>query len=316
MKILVIRFSSIGDIVLTSPVIRCLKQQIPSSTIHYLTKSTFKDVLANNPYIDKIIAIEKDINEVKTLLQNEKYNVIVDLHKNIRTLKVKHWLNMANYITFDKLNLEKWIMVNLKWNLLPKKHLVDRYFEGLRSLNIKNDEKGLDFFIEEKDLNGKTEEINFKESYDVIVLGAAHFTKRMTENIIQSIIEKSKNKIILIGGKNEMNFGEQISRKNVLKVINMCGKCTIAQSASIIKNASMVFTSDTGMMHIAAALQKPITVYWGNTIPDFGMYPYYGKKSNQSFENKEIFINCRPCSKIGYDDCPRKHFNCMKKLIN
>jgi len=318
MKILIVRFSSIGDIVLTTPIVRCAKKQIPEAEIHYLTKASFAKVLENNPYIDKIITVDKRIEPIKTILQQEKYDCIIDLHKNLRSFKVRYWLKNADYYTFDKLNFEKWMMVNFKWNILPEKHIVDRYFEGVKSLNIEDDELGLDFFISKKDEINVANEFGLIQPFNVIVLGAAHFTKRIPENKIKALVSKQENPVVLIGGKEETNLGEIIAKEFPDKIHNACGKYNIAQSASIVNQSAKVYSSDTGMMHISAALQKPMVVVWGNTIPEFGMYPYYGKKSTQHYINVENKISCRPCSKIGFQKCPRNHFNCMQKneIIN
>ena len=152
-KVLVIRFSSIGDIVLTTPIVRCIKQQLEGVEVHYLTKDQFKTVLESNPYIDKLICIDKenDIAGVMKILKAEGYDYIIDLHKNIRTFRVKMKLKVPSF-TFNKLNVEKWLLVKLKINILPKVHIVDRYFKAVKSLGVVNDNKGLDYFIDEKDV--------------------------------------------------------------------------------------------------------------------------------------------------------------------
>ncbi|MEJ2004073.1 MAG: glycosyl transferase, partial [Cyclobacteriaceae bacterium] len=145
-KILVIRFSSIGDIVLTSPVVRNLKTQLPDAEVHYCTKKSFHPILKANPYIDKIHLLDKDLSALIGDLQREGYDYIVDLHNNLRTRIIKTKLK-AKSASFNKLNLEKWLMVNLKINKLPNVHIVDRYMETVGPLSIKMDSLGLDYFI-------------------------------------------------------------------------------------------------------------------------------------------------------------------------
>ncbi len=145
-KFLIIRFSSIGDIVLTTPVIRCLKQQYDGDIeIHYLTKNIFTSLLEHNPYIDKLHGIVDNISEIRHKLIEENFDFVIDLHRNIRTLKVKRMLKVPHF-SFDKLNWEKWLIVNFKVDKLPNIHIVDRYLNTLKKWNIVNDEKGLDFF--------------------------------------------------------------------------------------------------------------------------------------------------------------------------
>ncbi len=313
-KILIIRFSSIGDIVLTTPVIRCLKQQLEGEVnIHYLTKKAYTPLLETNPYIDKIYSIDKSTNEVIENLANERYDYIVDLHRNLRSSRIKRKLKALSF-TFDKLNYQKWLLVNFKVNKLPDVHIVDRYLESIKVLGVENDGEGLDYFIP-KETNLEIPE-NFKNNYNALVFGAAHFTKRIPKEKLIELIEASPNhSFILVGGKEDQSLGKELEKLYPQRIWNTCGKTTFHESAFLLKHAKKVISTDTGMMHIAAALQKPILSVWGNTVPEFGMYPYY-KKGNEHlcsiFEVKNL--NCRPCSKIGYDKCPKGHFKCMLNI--
>lgn len=309
-KILIIRFSSIGDIVLTTPVIRCLKKQL-GAEVHYLTKKGFRQVLEANPYIDKIHSIEKRVGEVLPELKKEGFDFIVDLHRNIRTLQVKSALRVPSR-SFDKLNWEKWLMVRFKINRLPNVHIVDRYLATVTHLGLVNDKKGLDYFIPEKDeVDPKTLLGDQSKKYIAFVIGAAHATKRLPPEKIISICQKINHPIILLGGPGEARIGQKIADASGPHTINSCGQLRLHQSASIVRQAWKVITHDTGMMHIAAAFQKDIISVWGNTIPEFGMYPYSpeGFPSNTRLEVKGV--SCRPCSKIGYQSCPKGHFRCM-----
>src|SRR6187431_504279 len=128
MKILILRFSSIGDIVLTTPVIRCLKKQLPGVEIHYATKNVFKGILENNPYVNKVHTLSVSTSDLIKELKAEKFDIVIDLHKNLRTTKIKWALGAKSY-SFDKLNIKKWLFVNWKFKVMPDKHIVDRYIE-------------------------------------------------------------------------------------------------------------------------------------------------------------------------------------------
>ena len=322
MKILIIRFSSIGDIVLTSPVIRCLKKQA-GSKIHYLTKKNFEKILLSNPYVDKVFAIEKEIAEVITDLKSMNYDYVIDLHKNLRSLHVNKALGIKSF-SFNKLNIEKWLMVNLKINRLPHTHIVDRNLETVVSLAVKNDGAGLDYFIpkeDEIDLYEISKKFNFPiadSKYIAFVIGAAHATKRLPVEKIIDICNDLNLPVILLGGKEDFENGDIISTKSTGYVLSLCNKLNLNQSASIIKHAQVVITHDTGLMHVAAAFRKKIISIWGNTIPEFGMYPYYPTSENEGiFKNNMVEVkglSCRPCSKIGYDKCPQGHFKCMQMI--
>jgi len=312
MKFLIIRFSSIGDIVLTSPVVRCLKQQVKDAEVHFITKKSFAAVIENNPFIDKKIYLEGEIDDMIPQLKKENYDFVIDLHHNLRTLGLKRQLGVKSF-SFNKLNIEKWLLVNLKINNLPSVHIVDRYMETVKSFGVVNDGKGLDYFIAQQDGNAieKLPQI-FQPGYIAFVIGAKHNTKKLPAEKIISIIGKINRPVLLMGGKEDFDEAEKIiSAIQHQTIFNACGKFSLNESAALIKHAEKVITHDTGLMHIAAAFKKEIISVWGNTIPEFGMYPYYGdfEMRNSKFEIKGL--SCRPCSKIGFDKCPRGHFKCM-----
>ncbi|HMU73339.1 MAG TPA: glycosyl transferase, partial [Ferruginibacter sp.] len=147
MKFLVIRFSSIGDIVLTTPVVRCLKKQVPDAEVHFLTKQSYRGIVDTNPYIDKVHVLADSFELMLHELQTEEYDYIIDLHHNLRTLRIKRFLKKVKAFSFNKLNVEKFILTNLKINLLPGKHIVNRNLETLRSFGVSDDGAGLDYFI-------------------------------------------------------------------------------------------------------------------------------------------------------------------------
>ncbi len=308
-KILVIRFSSIGDIVLTTPVVRCIKKQLPGAEVHYLTKKEFVPLLLENPYIDKVISIDKNVAEILDELRNGHYDFVVDLHHNLRSFQVKRGLKTASS-SFPKLNIEKWLLVNLKVNRLPGIHIVDRYFQTVKKLNVANDGIGLDYFIPVADeVDTGLLPLTHRQGYIGFVIGARHYTKQLPETKIISICRKISSPIILLGGKADFEKGEAVSKALGSRVYNACGKYNIGQSASLVRQANKIITHDTGLMHIAAAFKKDIISVWGNTIPAFGMYPYMPGAHSQIVEVEGL--SCRPCSKIGYKACPKKHFKCM-----
>ena len=312
-KFLILRFSSIGDIVLTTPVMRCLKLQYPEAEIHYATKKSYKTLLENNPYIDKVFVLENGLHQLIKSLQAEDYDYIIDLHNNLRTTIIKFRLGKKSF-SFDKLNLQKWLLVKFKKNLMPKVHIVDRYMKTVESLGIKNDNKGLDYFIPEKDkmpIDWLPE--NFRNGYAIYALGGQHETKKLPLHKMIELCQTIKLPLVLIGGKEDFEMGEKLISAIYLptsKIFNTCGKCNLNQSASLIQNSTIVYTHDTGMMHVASALKKRVISIWGNTVPAFGMYPY--QTDFEVIENKNL--NCRPCSKIGFNKCPLGHFKCMNEL--
>jgi ADP-heptose:LPS heptosyltransferase len=294
-------------------VVRCLKQQVKNIEIHYLTKPQFQNILTTNIYIDKVHTLSNSFAETIKLLKHENFNEVIDLHNNLRTKRVKLALGKPAH-AFNKLNFEKWLLVKLKINRMPTIHIVDRYMETVAHLGVKNDGQGLDYFIPETEYLDTTALPN---NYITFAIGGQHNTKKLPNAKIIEILQQLNYPTILIGGKEDAENGNAIIKAlDNDTIINRCGKLSLNQSALVVKNSRGLITHDTGMMHIGAALDIPILSVWGNTIPQLGMTPYY-KQGSKAALQAEIFevlgLKCRPCSKIGFDKCPKGHFDCMAK---
>lgn len=319
MKILILRFSSIGDIVLTTPVVRCVRNKYPDAEIHYATKQAFASIMQHNPYINKVHVLGDSILDLVGELKKEKFDFVIDLHHNQRTLLVKTMLG-AKSDAFDKLNVEKWLMVNFKIDKLPKVHIVDRYVDTCKAMGVVNDGKGLDYFIvREDEVDIATLPQPFHSGYIAWVIGAKQNTKRFP---VEKIIATLKNThfpdvpVMLLGGEEDMAEANTIydACSGKVQLFNAVGQYKLNQSASLVQQAKAVITNDTGLMHIAAAYKRPIISLWGNTIPQFGMYAYYGSNNVQQRILEVKGLNCRPCSKLGYNKCPKVHFKCMNNI--
>lgn len=329
MKFLIIRFSSIGDIVLTTPVVRCLKKQVVTAEVHYLTKASFQPVLTANPYIDKLHLLEDDWDGLMEQLRREDFDYVIDLHHNLRTLKVKKALGKKSF-SFNKLNIRKWLYTNLKWNRMPDEHIVDRYMHTLSAFGVHNDGAGLDYFIPPADeLQPQDIPTAHQAGYIGVVIGAALATKKLPFHKLKELCTIVEHPLILLGGPEDAEVGEQLAAIDPIRIYNACGKFNLNESAGLVRQARLIVTHDTGLMHIAAAFKRPLISVWGNTVPEFGMYPYYGgnylenyaqmRKGDVAFSSPYDMVEirplyCRPCSKIGYRKCPKGHFKCMELI--
>jgi ADP-heptose:LPS heptosyltransferase len=317
MKILVLRFSSIGDIVLTTPVVRALAQQVRGAEVHFATKPGYRSLLEPNPYIAKVHCLTGSLGELVEQLKAERFDYIVDLHNNLRTRLIKLRLGVK-LSSFDKLNWQKWLLVNFKINRLPNVHIVQRYLAAAAPLGVQDDGEGLDYFIpEDQEVALMTLPEPFRNGYAAVAIGAQHATKRLPlEKLVELCQCLAPRPIMLLGGPEDASVAEAIiAGLNETKPLSLqvpksliengCGRYTLHQSASLVRQAQFVVSHDTGLMHIAAAFGKQIFSVWGNTVPEFGMYPF--RTEHQDLEVKGL--SCRPCSKIGFAKCPKGHFN-------
>ena len=338
MKILVLRFSSIGDIVLTTPVVRALAQQVPGAEVHFATKPGYRSLLEPNPYITKVHCLTGSLGELVQALKAERFDHVIDLHNNLRTRLIKLQLGVKSS-SFDKLNWQKWLLVNFKIDKLPRVHIVQRYLAAVAVLGVKDDGRGLDYFIpESQEVNLNMLPAPFQRGYAAVAIGAQHATKRLPVEKLIELCAQLARPIVLLGGPEDESIGHVIEEAfatqaatarppaatipespyyfpksppvypvNQLLIVNGCGRYSLHQSASLLRQADFVVSHDTGLMHIAAAFGKEIFSVWGNTVPAFGMYPY-----RTEFKVLEVNgLSCRPCSKIGFDKCPKGHFKCM-----
>lgn len=316
MKILIIRMSSIGDIVLTSPIVRSLKQAKPDTEIHFLVKPQFEPVVQYNPFIAKIHTLKKPLAETIRELKAEQFDFVLDLHKNLRSTYIRFRLGKPA-ATFPKENLRKWWSVRLK-KPLPVRHIVDRYADALIPLGVTLDDAGLDFFLppgaEAQAQQIITEHFRHVNPYApapvAVVLGATHGTKKWPIQHHAALINRLNLPVVILGGKAEEADALALIRQIRTPYLNAAGVYDLHTAAALMKQCQFVITHDTGLMHIAAAFGQKIVSLWGNTLPAFGMTPYH----TQYLAEEVLGLSCRPCSKIGYKQCPRRHFDCMQKL--
>lgn len=317
MKLLVIRFSSIGDIVLASPVIRCVKQQIPGAEVHFLTKRSFKAVTEANPYIDKFHYFDGNLDQLISTLKDEQFDQIIDLHKNYRTWRIKNALKVPA-LTYRKLSWQKFLLTCFGINRMPGRHITDRSLDTVVPLGVKDDGKGLDYFIPEG-VHLKVNDLPLSHSagYVAIVIGASYFSKKMPVHKMRELCTKLNYPIVLVGGKDDQQEGEEIATLDPIRIYNACGKFSLHESALIVKQAQLVISHDTGLQYIACAFNKPVLAIWGGTSPKLDVEPYYGALQLQDhqlppYQNFIVpGLPCQPCSNYGSKTCKRAHFNCM-----
>lgn len=312
-KILVIRFSSIGDIVLTTPVIRALKTQFSGGEVelHFLTKTVNRDILAANPYIDQLHTIDRKIAEVSARLKRERFTYVIDLHRNLRSFQIKRLLGRPCH-SVDKLDLRRLLYIYFKINLMPSKHIVDRYMEVVRPLGVTNDMRGLDYFLRPQDMvDPAALPVTHRQGYIAIVIGGKHAGKLYPLPLLVQLCKQLTLPVILLGGAGDQQRGDRIVEQTGSQVFNACGKFSLNESATLVRDAQCVISNDTGLMHIASAFHKKIISLWGATVPQFGMYPYLPGPGSHMLEAVSAD---RPYSKHGGKALFKAPYNCWTGL--
>ncbi|MFD2871153.1 glycosyltransferase family 9 protein [Mucilaginibacter ximonensis] len=310
MKILVIRFSSMGDIIYTTPVVRCLKKQLPDAEVHFITKPAFKYIYDNNPYVDKLLLLKPTLKETIQDIRAEGYDYIVDLHNNLRTALIKLRTRVPSS-TYHKQTILKWLSLKFKWKLVPPVHLVDRYMKAAEVLGVKNDGQPIDYYIKAQHQLNTLLPATHQSGFVAFVIGATHFTKRMPNDKIISICKEINLPVVLLGGNDVKANGDEIIAATGEKVYNACGITTLDESVFLVSKAQKIIGFDTGLTHIAEAFDRPIVSVWGGTVPELlGVQPYKVKDVLIA----DIELECRPCSKFGLAACPLGHFKCMRDI--
>jgi ADP-heptose:LPS heptosyltransferase len=309
MRLLFIRFSAIGDIVLASPALRCAKQQIPGVEIHFLTKKSMKAVSEANPYVDQFHYFDKDFSATIQELKACKFNYIIDLHKNLRTFRIRLALGVP-YLSYNKLSVEKFLLTKFQVNRMADRHISMRSVDTLAPLGVSYDGKGLDYFVPSE----VSKPVFFSEGYVAFVIGASYATKKLPLESLKVLCSQIPHPIVLVGGKEEVADGEALALLDPARIVNTCGAYSLHESALIVQKAKVVISHDTGMLYIACAFEKNIIAIWGATSPALQVEPFMPVDSKaQVFQSIVPDLSCQPCSNFGTKTCPKGHFACMKQ---
>jgi len=306
-KILIIRLSSMGDILLATPLIRSIKSQNSETEIDFVVKDEFFEVIKNNPHLTNIFRYSKESTGKKELinsLKSRNYETVIDLQNNRRSSEITSKLHTKTF-RFKKNHFKKFLLVNFKINLLENfPQIPIRYAEAA---GIELDDEGLEIFTDDvADTN-----LKLNEKYVGLCPGAKHFTKRWPK---EYFIELGKNlelngyKVLLFGGKDEQETLEDIASE-LKEPINLCNESILKTSANM-KMCSLIYTNDSGAMHLACSVKVPVIAFFGSTVREFGFFPYKAQNIVLEIDN----LPCRPCTHIGRKSCPLTHFKCMRDI--
>lgn len=324
-KILIIRLSSIGDVLLTTPVIRLLRKKFPGSKIDFVVKKQFAPVLADHPQVDRLYIFDKhaessSLRALKKEIRQQQYDLIVDLHNNIRSKFLAIGSHAKMILCYRKGIIPRLLYVKFKLKL--SKQIVpayQKYINSLKIYGIKDDYQGLDFYVHpevERQVRQKYRDFWQEDKHSIIgiVPGAQHPTKRWTSegfsSVINYLVEKGKYQIILFGNQHDRNIAATFDIPASPKILNSIGELSLREAGALMNCCDLVITNDSGLMHLATALKKKVIAIFGSTTEELGFFPYL----TEHIVIQNNSLTCRPCSHIGRKKCPKRHFKCMKDI--
>lgn len=308
-KILIIRLSSLGDILLTTPFIRSIKNQFPDTELDFILREEYSDLLKLNPYLNKVITfsrIENDNHKILKEINNSKYDLVIDLQNNLRSKRIVSKIRTKS-VSFSKNSWNKFLLVNFKINNLKDAPQIPvRYSQTISGFKL--DDNGLDLFTD-KTPNVKLEQ---KENLIGFCPGARHFTKRWPKEYYIELGKKltaSGYTVVLFGGKIDIEICAELANE-IPGAINLSNINDILQTTADMKLCIAIVCNDSGLMHTASAVGTIVVTIFGSSVIEFGFAPY--NCANLILENN--LLTCRPCSHIGRSSCPKKHFDCMQLI--
>lgn len=324
MKILIFRLSAIGDIILTSGLVRCLKQQIPGCQIDFVVKKQFSSLISDNPYISTIYEVDSatgftGLKQLATQLRANDYDVFFDIHKNFRSRFVRNASHPERVLKYDKHIIKRFMLTQFKIDLYkPAVPVYQRFIQSAASLGIKDDGLKTEFYINpavQKKISTRLAELNLLPlSYICLCPGASFWNKQWPIEYFTELAKKINTttafRIVLIGGTKEKELSAQIASA-VPTVIDMTGLLNLQESAAVLSSAQCTVANDTGMLHLSEALGRPVVGIYGPTARQLGYFPLLS--TSVVAENNNL--TCRPCTKMGMNSCPKKHFKCMRDLV-
>ena len=319
-KILVIRLSSIGDILLTTPVYRLIKKMSPKTELHVITKREFGELLAYSPHIDKLLLFDSsqekgELKKWKARIKAEKYDFIADLHNNFRSHVLTADYPPAKVRRLKKYKKERFILIHFGRNLYNiVRSVAQRYIDVFHAWEMIDDGQGAEIFWPDSVVK-KMDEL-FPELYNFtgIAPGAAFHTKTWPLECFAQLAEKlyknNQNPVVFFGGPEEAEIESFLKSELKIPYINLIGKLSLLESTYMISRASLLITNDSSPMHMAGAVQTPVIAIMGSSVKELGFYPYRNRHKVLEVHG----LSCRPCSHIGRHKCPKKHFDCMLKI--
>lgn len=323
-KILIIRLSSIGDIILVSPLIRLVRKRFPQANIDMVVGAEFEELISFNPNLNRVILFNRQTGlrgllKLCKKIRQERYDLIIDLHKKIRSFLICLTSGAKQRASYNKHSFLRFLLVKFKINRYSDIPFTSNlYLKSLQRFDIEDDGQGLDLYITPSKERVILDLLRRKgiSKEDILIglaPGAHWYTKRwLKERYIELsnfLIQNKKAKIVILGGREEVKLSDEIKASLLSEPITVTDSLSLMETAALLKRCKILISNDTGIMHMAAAVKTPVVAIFGPTVKEFGYYPY-------RVDNRVISkdLPCRPCSTKGSSKCKINTFDCMRLI--
>ncbi len=328
-KILIIRLSSLGDVLLASPLLRQLREKFPTAQIDFLTRPEYSDLFRYNPHLTRVLLFDTTHSfgylwHWRARIGREGYDTILDIHNSLRSNILTRVPGFRTRIY--RIRKNQWIrflLVRFKINLYLKFHrrilpVWEKYMRTAFSLGVRDADGHLELFLSPESEKTAVEFFNHLPGagWEIAVApGARHFTKRWPEEFFSETItylfREHGWRSLLLGSAAEVSTIENIlARVPDGAAISVAGKFSILESAALIRRCRVLVSNDSGLMHVGNALGIPMVAIFGSTVRELGFYPE--RSAITILENAGLY--CRPCSHIGRNECPEGHLRCLREI--
>ena len=317
-SILLVRFSSIGDIILTTPIVRAIRARHPGARISYVVREDLADLLRHNPRIDRLITWPHrgPLGPLAALLKQESWTHRLDLHGSLRSRHLRLLVG-GEWHGYPKHRLRRSLLIATKRArggfLGP---IVERYALAARDLDITLDDRPAEIFIS---VEAEQAAARFLAEHALgrtrrlvaLIPGAAHFTKRWPPEHWRALVDRlaATTDIVILGGDAERELGDSMVEVGGGAVANAAGRFTLLGSAALLRKAAAAVAGDTGLMHMANAVGTPVIALYGPGVEQFGFFPWQA-----AARVLERDLPCRPCSAHGSARCPLGHHLCLRDI--
>jgi heptosyltransferase-2 len=318
-RILVVRFSSMGDVLLTTPLVRAIRQRHPDASLTYVTKKAYLPLLSHNPRITEVIGYDPatPLRDLTRRLAGERFDHRLDLHRSLRSRALR-WSVGGRWRTYPKHRLARSILIRFKRNVYrDRRPVVERYFDAARDLDVQPDGGSLELFLSRGALDraGRflaDRRLGRQRALVAVVPGAAHATKRWPVRRWQHLVTQLTTRgydVVVLGGAAEQQVADDVAAAGAEFAASAAGRFDLQGSGALLKEARCVVSGDTGLMHMATAVGTPVVALYGPTVEPFGFFPYRARATVL-----ERDLPCRPCSAMGGPRCPLGHHRCLEDI--